>query len=171
MLPAWLRDKARFDPFMKSVKSALGPFVIDIADAVADREEATDLVVGPSHIAVRGRSVEYLSRYPYDITFRMWRTTGATTEWEKIIQRGYGDKMFYFFADESTASLSAWRVIDLHRFRSQWVSAESSIRCTDQANNDGKTGFRAVDSRSLEPGVQLGSWSLERLTQKRTTAA
>lgn len=168
MLPDWLRDKSRFDPFMRSVKRELAPFVIDIAGAIVDREEATDLVVGPCTIAVRGRSEEYLSQYPHDITFRLWRTSGARTEWEKIVEHGYADKMFYFFANEQMATLSAWRLLDLHHFRSQWVSGPKP-RFIDKSNPDGKTGFRAVDSRSLVPGVQLGSHR-EKLTKKAEAA-
>lgn len=107
-------DRARAEALMPAMREILLPAATDYED----QHEATDIidVISGHRIAVRSRGAEYAERYPYEFTIRASRPNGQKTELAKILE-GYGDLMFYFFADEQAKTIIRWHLIDLHVFR------------------------------------------------------
>lgn len=125
--------------------NALALFDFQIATAQQDIKEATDMVIttsGQKAIAVRIRRSNVTFR---DLTIRAYRTSGATTELEKI-KEGAGD--YYLYAWEASQSLSIgdWVLVDLHRLRHSGLLDHAWRRI---ANTDRKTEFIAIPVKVL----------------------
>ena len=142
------KRRAWSDPFLPEVKELLGKFLIKNADFKTDCEEATDLIVKPASISVRGRKYDSYLKYPNDITFRLDCAKGIC-EWDKVINKEYVDLMFYFFADPTDKKIQAYRIIDLHNFAYQWYNEKENVKFEDMTNKDG-TRLRCVDSTTLK---------------------
>jgi hypothetical protein len=158
MATGWQRDKERTDPFMPAVKSILGRALISDAPIEIDQRQATDLLVltlAPYTIGVRIRDADkYLSRFPFDITVRYSRPSGAQTEWDKIVE-GWCDFIFYGFGDFQTYKLAAYTVLNLKAFRALLIRAAIGDApmplITTQSNGDQSSTFKALDWRTVTP--------------------
>jgi len=146
---------------------------IEVADVQLDTEFATDLIVVNSeggtaeHIGLRTRSAErYLNRYPYDFTIRFSCSSGGNTEYQKVLEHGYCDYLFYCFSDD-TGAFSRWAIIDYSIFREehffqpadpklfgkdQWLP-EPYLKTNRYLNSDNKTGLAAYDVRSFKKQI------------------
>lgn len=165
-------DREWSDRFIPAIKTIVGPQLIEIAPEDADLHEATDLIVFRARdamIAARIRRRGFSSRWPFDVTFRLSRGSGRTTEFEKI-RRRWGDLFFYGHeADESMVpAIDLWWLIDLHELRYAFQDEEcrKAIRWEKRQNNDAeRTSFIAFDLRSFPRHkvkiVRAGSRSLD----------
>lgn len=138
-------DKGWSDRFISEIKLKLAPFLIEEASFYEDANHATDLVsysAKPLRIAVRIRRNKYLS-FKDEITIRSGRMTNVMTEAEKIAS-GWGDLMFYGFADMQETCLALWTIIDLNVFRRWYLTNWFRLdRCRTHTNIDG-TQFIAI---------------------------
>lgn len=113
-------DRKFADRYIDHVKRIMGPRVLETTRFTLDVEEAADLTtIGDARVrlAVRVRRPKYNKpQYRNQITLRASAKLGPS-ELEKVIS-GYGDYMFYGFAeDDTTDQLAYWQVIDLKNLR------------------------------------------------------
>lgn len=121
----WRADKRWSDRFIPEIKGHLGRALISESPAEEDAERNADLIVmtlKPWRVACRIRKHLYLGKYGGEFTVRSSRPAGTKTELTKIIE-GWGDYMFYGFADPQEISLCQWFIGDLDAFRI-WHSRE-----------------------------------------------
>lgn len=146
------QDRSWSDRYISTIKRLLGPQLLEPAAHEWDTTRATDLTVLRARnlcIAARVRRAGYADRYPYDITLRSARDSGARTELEKIVD-GWGDMMFYGHADATGDDFTRWWLIDLHAFRAALIRdrGDDSLRWSQRSNGDG-THFVTFDLRSF----------------------
>lgn len=173
MSAGWEHDKRWSDKFLPEIKSALGRLFIGAAPVEEDQERNTDLIVlklEAVRVACRIRKHKYLAGYGRDFTIRAGRPTGTKTELTKIIE-GWGQYLFYGFADEDEEGLAAWRVADLSALRiglNRRLYAEGPAwqDSRTRKNVDGSSTFLAIPwdefdgvlyaSGGIWPGVAVG---------------
>lgn len=152
----WQADKAAADLFEPEAKRILSDHFVRPATREEDMLEATDLrvfSVAPLTVAWRNRGLEYLDRYPHDVTIRLSRPNGVKTEFDKIVE-GWGHVFLYTFGDPQSLRIVAWRLIDLDAFRAQLIRGPA-LKFVDKPNPDGSSFLRAYDTRTFAPGVQI----------------
>jgi hypothetical protein len=152
---SWIENKTWSDRFIPEIKRILGDVFFDVAQPIEDQLFATDLILRTKNdirIACRVRKYEYWQRYPDEFTIRSYLPSGMPTELTKIMN-GYGDYLFYGFADSKETTLLAWTLGDLTVFRS-WMTENwhrySMIHGTERCNFDGKR-FYVFDIKRLPP--------------------
>jgi hypothetical protein len=170
---SYSNDRQWSDLLIPHMKHIIGPRLLDVSSFDVDTKEATDLIVfkaGSVAISARVRKYSVWKRYPYDVTMRYSRPTGTETEFSKIMN-GFGDWMFYGFADAETSArkpprepgvkyrIQYWSILDLEAFRYLWQYERNTLKYTRQVNTD-KTEFWAFDIRSM-PSVLLKSNHIE----------
>lgn len=101
-------------------------------------------------------------RYPHEFTLRRNRDSGAETELSKLL-KGFGDLVFYGFADDSGSRLKSAFLGDLAAFRRWYMPHYGDFR----DNGDG-TGFVAYDKRFI-PGFVLHEYTKPTHLDKRAT--
>jgi len=151
----WQRDKKWSDRFLPEIKRILGEHLIQEPPIAEDAERNTDLIVlrlDAIRIACRVRDNRYLDRYGDEFTIRSSRTSGAKTELTKVIE-GWGDYLFYGFANKDNTKLAQWRIISLNVFR-LWFMRQISLRGGDmpgltKQNTDGQSALTAFDVRDM----------------------
>lgn len=113
-------DRQWSERYLPAITSIVGPLLIQPADIVVDRREATDLIIlhaRDMRIAARVRRPGYADRYPHDFTVRAWRPTGVDTEYAKIMS-GWGDWFLYGHAAHGAGrQLARWVIVDLDTLR------------------------------------------------------
>ncbi len=123
--------------------NALFLFNVGVATFQQDVKQATDMVMsvtGQKAVAVRLRR----AAYPYrDLTLRAERSSGATTELDKIKQ-GYGDCYLYGWTHD--LSISEWMLIDLHQLRTSGLLDAPRFLIS---NLDRRTRFIAISYATL----------------------
>jgi hypothetical protein len=154
---SWRTNKAWSDRFVPEIKAILGEWLIDVGTTEEDRFHNTDLITlrmpGDVRIACRIRQHHYLRAYGDEFTLRCSRPSGVETEIDKLLA-GWGDYLFYGFADPNQKHLAAWLIGDLHVFR-RWI--EGYVRqfgdwpCVVQANRDGSSDFVAFAIHDIDP--------------------
>ena len=118
----WQSDKGWSDRFVPHIKMWLADFILTPAPIEIDQQQATDLMVFVARdvrIACRIRRPRYIERYQNEFTIRCDRPSGKKTELDKIIS-GWGDYLFYGFADPTQTFLAYARLIDLKVFREEY---------------------------------------------------
>lgn len=137
--------------FIPTIRKLVGEYLLVPSTLQQDMEEAADLVVLKGRdltIACRIRRAGYSERYPDDFTIRFERTSGAKTEYQKIVE-GWGDWMFYGHSlDNESDIISRWMLLDLSHFRAHLIQNRKAIIFNDKDNGDG-TFFRAFDAKSF----------------------
>ena len=114
----WECDKKKYDVYLPQVKALLGENLIQVTPEKLDQEQCSDLYslsLAPITIAVRLRSLTYSERFSDEFTIRYRRSSGAQTEFSKIID-GWGTYFFYGFVDHTHKSIVKWLLIDLNKF-------------------------------------------------------
>ena len=146
----WQTDKRWSDRFLPEIKRILGEHLIAEPPVEEDAERNTDLVVlrlDAVRIACRIRKYGYLDRYGSEFTIRAGRPSGTKTELTKVIE-GWGDYLFYGFADENEKYLAHWILGDLKAFRlyfNRYLLAHSGkIPGIKNKNFDGSSDFLAL---------------------------
>ena len=133
--------------YLTAVKQAVGIHLIAEAPIEEDRNHNTDLIVlklDAVRIACRIRRYHYLDRYSGEFTIRSSRPNGAMTELAKIIS-GWGQYIFYGFAEQDGPNLAAWLLGDLNVFRLRYARSLAYNRPlgVEQPNQDGSSNFTA----------------------------
>jgi len=143
------RDFAWQAKMLPQVKAILGMTFICDAPFEEDVKRNTDLMVltmEPLRFACRLRNHGYYERYRFDITIRNSRPSGAQTELEKLLN-GYGDYMFYGFANDDRTKLVSYTIGDLKVFR-EWYKdkLKSGVQPGQKkCNPDGSSDFLAFN--------------------------
>ena len=140
----YAEDRSFADRFTPAIKRILGGLMIEEATEEEDTQHATDLVlVAKSGLRVgcRIRRSQYADKYPWEFTIRNSKASGAKTEAEKIFDDGWGDWLFYGFAEEHGAELQRWMVIDLSALRTHAATMPIKVMRAYDAT------FRVFDAR------------------------
>lgn len=140
----------------RQIGMILGPVMIRNASMQADMKEATDLVLETTarRIAcrIRRRTPGSYDRFGDQYTIRSLNRSGAKAELEKILA-GFGDLLFYGWADTETARIKEWHVIDLGVFR----QCHETLSYAEIVNRDQMSAFRAYFISELPPGGVIAS--------------
>lgn len=150
----WQADKKESDRYIPHIKSLLGGFLIGEPPVEEDQERNTDLMVlkmEAVRVGCRIRTLDYLNRYPDDITIRMSRPSGNQTEMAKIIE-GWGQYFFYGFGNPANDLVEAWTLIDLNKFRlhiATCLKRTSSLPGNRLTNHDGSSDFQVINLNDL----------------------
>lgn len=107
--------------FIPQIKMILAQHLIEEAPFEEDARHNTDLLVLQAkvvRVACRVRHHKFVldQRYRDQFTIRESRPSGVETELPKVL-RGWGDRIFYGFADETETAICAWMLGDLDEFR------------------------------------------------------
>ncbi len=133
-----------------------------------DKLEATDLLLGKLTIAVRvrdafktnGKGEPYFKAYKNEMTLRGRIPGHLGTELDKIID-GYGDYMFYGWADTDSGSIMAWTIIDLAAFRAHVASVgKENLKATHNQNIKADSTYYAIDINMLSLNCIFARWSV-----------
>jgi hypothetical protein len=169
-MPDYLTDRQWSDRYIPELTHIAAPLLITPAPDVEDMLHNTDLIVLGANglqVACRVRRHQYLKDYPYDITIRSGRASGAETELTKII-RGFGQYLVYAFATEDGSQLCAWRIIDLGEFR-LWFQRRAielkGMPGKEQRNGDGASMFRVFDVREMPANVVVREFGFDGISQ------
>lgn len=144
--------------FIPAITPILGAKLIKEAPALEDQKRNTDFMVlelGAVRVACRIRRWEQLvgdPRYGDEFTIRAKRPSGADTELAKLVS-GWGNYIFYAFANEAGDDLASWLLGDLNVFR-LWHSRALSLGkqpWVERSNHDGSSKFRIYTISDL-PG-------------------
>ena len=160
----WKDDKRWSDRFIPEIKQHLASVLIQEAPLIEDARRNTDLIVlrmDAIRIACRIRHHKYALKYPHEFTIRAGRPSGAKTELAKLIA-GWGDYIFYGFADQSDGSLCRWFIGDLSVFRTWhaielWRGNPEHMPGAKQSNGDQSSWFMAYDTRVMPPDFVVSS--------------
>jgi len=174
MAMGWKTDKRYADRFEPEIKRLLADIFITAAPQAVDELEATDLLmleVRPYRIACRMRKFKYWHAYPDEFTVRLSRPSGTKTELEKIVD-GFGDFLFYGFADTSDLYVHAAYLIDLNVFRSTLTRHYASASRTgtgplvwfDKTNGDQSSMLRAYKIGTFPNQLLKRTWKPEELS-------
>jgi len=154
----WQDDKAWTDPMLRHVAVLCAPVLFGPAEEEDDRQRNTDLrviVARDVRIAVRIRRHHYYRLYREDITVRASRPNGSATELRKIMD-GWGDYLFYGFANQDSTGFLDFPLIDLAVFRvvirDLWK--QRSLQQYHRRNADG-TEFYAFPRALFVQGIAL----------------
>jgi hypothetical protein len=174
MEAAWARDKRLVDRYNAQISALVATvpgLLVREASIQADQREATDMFVFKRHIACRVRKFRHYQRYKHQFTMRCSRQSGAETELLKVAS-GYGDFLFYGFADALGANLYAASVFDLKVFRREYNlellaianayltkgDYQKQVRWDTGTNADGSSEFLAFDIDSFPPDLIVAQW-------------
>lgn len=116
-------DRAWSDRYLPIMRILIGPHLLTPSPLEVDTKQAADLIVLRGRdmtIACRIRRHGYADRYPWDITIRSKRDSGARTELEKIVE-GWADWFFYGHAALDHGALDRWVLLDLSLFRREFI--------------------------------------------------
>jgi len=150
--------------FMPEIKRILGECLITEAPPEEDMRRNTDFIVlklDSVRVACRIRRNKHLARYGHQFTIRASRPSGIETELQKVI-RGWGDYLFYGFADADDLRLAKWILGDLAEFR-LWYARRLSVLPKGQMpgqlvpNPDGSSTGRAYDVAALPSAFLLAA--------------
>jgi hypothetical protein len=135
--------------FAPEIKRILGSALIVAATPEEDLKHNTDFMVlelASVRVACRVRTNWYLHQRDWrnQFTIRSTRPSGVETELVKVLS-GWGDFIFYGFADQDNTALAAWVLGNLKAFRSWhasqlWRGLPAGIECS---NGDKSSKFRA----------------------------
>lgn len=147
----------RFYPEINRILGGVvGEFGIQTASDILDQKKATDLVIHGRHVAVRLRKAADLEKWGHQVTLRSGRMSGTETELSKVI-RGYGDWLFYGFADNDR--VVAWVVVSLDALRAilcrrGWKDGLGSSDWGETSNHDQATSFAWFDVSRLSESAK-----------------
>ena len=108
--------------FLPQVAKIIAPYMVRVAPMEEDQKRNTDMMmlkVDGVRVGVRTRKFEYLASFGDEFTIRSELPSGTKTELAKIIE-GWGDLLFYGFADDEEHDIAAWMIGDLGVFR-RWM--------------------------------------------------
>lgn len=143
------KNKDWSDKFIPEIQSILAPYFIRIAGESDDMKKCSDLITYNKRIAVRTRKHSDLA-YKHEFTIRCFNG-GHMTELEKLAT-GWGDYVFYSFANEREDGLAYWALGDFKVFRNVLFNNRELIKPI--YNKDNTTGFCAFKWADF-PGMMI----------------
>ena len=153
----WQQNKQWSDRFLPEIKRILGEHLIAEPPVEEDMEHNSDLMtlrLDTVRVSCRVRKFEYLAPFGDEFTIRAGYANGAKTELTKIIE-GWGDYLFYGFADEHEERLAQWILGDLRCFRiyhsRHLVQNGGALPGRLHQNTDNVTSFRVFKYNEI-PG-------------------
>lgn len=148
-LANWNEDKKWSDRFLPEIKQILGSYLIVEPPFEEDSERNTDLIIlkmDSVRIGCRVRRNYSMEKYSEQFTIRTKRPSGQKTELAKIIE-GWGNYLFYGFADKEEEKLVKWCIVDLNKFRLWFncfiVENKGLLPGIEKINKDKSSEFRA----------------------------
>ncbi len=158
----WHADKNWSDKFLAEIKQILGLHLIGPPPQEEDMLRNTDLIVlrmEACRIACRIRRYQYIVEYNEQFTIRSGRPNGTKTELTKIIE-GWGNYLFYGFADSQETHLAYWTLADLNVFRVGFFRSlakhAGKIPGIERLNQDGSSSFHSFKWANF-PGIIVAS--------------
>ena len=157
---SYAEDRAWSDRYLPIMRQLIGPHLLMPSPLEVDAKQAADLIVLRGRdmtIACRVRRHGYAARYPWDITIRSKRDSGARTELEKIVE-GWADWFFYGHASLDPGALDRWVLLDLSLFRREFIREGLRValgkpprlgRIAQAQHNGDGTHFVAFDVRRV----------------------
>src|SRR3990167_1331220 len=144
---------------IRLVMKQVAQHVIEIVPATTaqDQHEATDYVVKVTSgdVAVRIRRQRYADLFG-DVTLRLWRSSGAKTEVEKL-KAGFA--RWYLYAWSPNGVFTSWVFLDCDRMRASDVF-QHGIPIN---NTDGQSGFLALSIPTLrDHGCIVEEWNIQK---------
>lgn len=137
---------------------------VKIASEEMDYKEATDLVVlkigSILRVACRIRSFSAYASFPDQFTIRSGLPSGGLTEMHKIVDGGWGDYLFYGFANATKTKIISWFIGNLDIFRWQYRHARKvmaqgfnlkRIRWIEKTNEEDQIKFCAFYLTDFPP--------------------
>lgn len=148
------------DALLPDISRMLAAVFVCPAPDHEDMHEATDLMVltvRPFRVACRMRKYKYWTNEAWrqQFTIRAGLPSGAKTEFDKIVD-GWGDFMFYGFADEAGESVHEARILNLNVFRAALIRSE--VPWQSVPNEDGTHG-RAYTVTDFPPDLVFKHWT------------
>lgn len=155
---SYAEGRAWSDRYLPIMRQLIGPHLLMPSPLEVDAKQAADLIVLRGRdmtIACRVRRHGYAARYPWDITIRSKRDSGARTELEKIVE-GWADWFFYGHASLDPGALDRWVLLDLSLFRREFIREGLRValgkpprlgRIAQAQHNGDGTHFVAFDVR------------------------
>ena len=152
------------DRQLNRAKALLGLVLFTAANNDEDINRNTDLMLrqpGGHRISHRMRSSEYFERYPMDFLIRCHRSMTNRTEIHKLMA-GWGDYLFFCFANEDNTNFLQWFVGDLNILREyifRYILTRPANDWPGQrvANKDDGTEARAISILHLPPEFIIGA--------------
>jgi len=145
MRGTYREDRTWSDERLDIVKALIGRHIMEAGNEIQDMQKMGDLVVlggKETKIGVRIRTGNFRENFRYDFTLRTWRSSGAKTEFEKILE-GWGDYFFYGFSPERNSTIiDPWYLLSLDAFRHHWRCSRDMLTHGEVRNRDNATGFR-----------------------------
>ncbi len=172
--PNYQQQRTWSDTFIPQIKRIVGPQLMSVTPDEIDCKQAADLWVFTARdmrIAARVRRNRYL-KWKYQFTLRAKLDSGVETELSKIVN-GWGDWMFYAFANEEEKQFECWWLIDLAAFRAALIRDTMNgqrLIVENQSNGDG-THFKAFDLRSFPDNPSILISASENLPPMERRAA
>lgn len=152
------------DALLPQISGLLAAVFVCPAPDHEDMHEATDLMVltvRPFRVACRVRKHKYwqVEHWREQFTIREFVRAGVKTEFDKIID-GWGDFMFYGFADEQGTILHEARILNLNVFRATLIRQEVNFESVP--NEDGTRG-RAYNVADFPTDLVFKHWTPDAL--------
>lgn len=127
------------DRFILEIRHIVGGWLLCEAPVTEDIQRNTDLIVlkmEAKRVACRVRRHRHLTAFGDQFTLRT-KSRGGVSELEKVA-KGFGDYIFYGFADQHNKRLASWFIGDLCVFRG-WLHTNPRplAYCNGISNGDG----------------------------------
>lgn len=172
-MSSYQKQRAWAEQFMPQVKRIVGPLLLEPANFELDTSEATDLIVMRARdmrigVRVRQKWVGEHEQFKWQFTMRSKNGKGKT-ELQKVTE-GFGDWLFYGFANEDTGEIFLWYVVDLDAWRTQMIRNKSAVASGQTDNKDG-TWFAWFDVRTFTVPILIASSHDVELPQELAMAA
>lgn len=139
---------------MAIISPVLGKYMLQIADFHTDTKLAGDLTILRSptkNIGLRVRRPQYAKIHGVgEFTLRSHRTSGASTELEKI-DGGLSGSWFGYFHSDDDLNLNHWVIIDLETFKRYPRSGR------EIPNKDNTTFFRVYRIVQFPVGILIAA--------------
>lgn len=162
-------ERSYASKFEREIRILLADYFVKAAPEGIDRKEATDLMlfeVKPIRVACRVRRFRYFEQFRDEFTIRSGKPNGTPTELGKIVA-GWGDYLFYGFADEEDAHLRFATLIDLKEFRLAYnghlavMASEGTapLSIVEKGNRDGSSRFKIFRYDEFPDGLIARHWN------------
>lgn len=158
-MSSYAEQRAWAEQFMPQVKQIVGPLLLEPASFELDTSEATDLIVMRARdmrigVRIRKRWVGEHEQFKWQFTMRS-KNGASKTELQKVTE-GFGDWLFYGFANEDTGEIFRWYVVNLDAWRTQMIRDKAIVFKGTTNNGDG-TWFTWFDVRTFTVPILVAS--------------
>lgn len=156
------KRKTWSDRFTPEIKRILGETLLSEGTVFEDRHKNTDLTLTapfPPRISCRVRKNNFLKNYGEQFAINIVETYNCQCELHKIMT-GYGDYVFYAFANADETALAQWFIGDLSVFRNWFfghIQTRNKLPGFIQNSNNGAGQFRCFRLSELPPNFIINA--------------